>query len=91
MEYGGRGIIAIAYHPGTVMTEMLNRLPQEILDGVPFTDTPELSGDMVVWMTKERRQWLSGRYIDCNWDVSELEAKKDEIMKGDKLKVRMIV
>ena len=42
-------------------------------------------------MTKERRQRLSGRYVTCNWDVTELEAKKDEIVKGDKLKFKMIV
>ena len=91
VEYGARGIIPIAYHPGAVMTEMAYKLPQEVLNSVTSTDTPELSGDMVVWMTKERRQWLSGRYVSCNWDVTELEAKKDEIVKGDKLKIRMIV
>ena len=91
VEYGARGIIPMAYHPGAVMTEMADKLPQEVLKSVPSTDTPELAGDMVVWMSKERRQWLAGRYVSCNWDVTELEAKKDEIVKGDKLKVKMVV
>lgn len=54
-------------------------------------DTPELAGDFVVWLTKERREWLSGRYVSCCWDVRELEARKQEIVDGDKLKVRMVV
>ena len=91
VEYGARGIIPMAYHPGAVMTEMANKLPQDVLNSVTSTDTPELAGDMVVWMSKERRQWLAGRYVSCNWDLTELEAKKDEIVKGDKLKFKMIV
>ena len=40
-------------------------------------------------MTSERREWLAGRYINVTWDLPELEAKKDEIIKGDKLKVKL--
>ena len=79
------------YHPEAVMTKLVHGLPQEVLDDDAFIDTPVLAGDTIVWLTKERRQWLSGRYVSCNWDVTELEAKKDEIVKGGKLKVRMIV
>ena len=58
---------------------------------VALIDTPELAADTLVWMTKERRLWLSGRYVSCTWDMTELEAKKDEIVRGDKLKVKMVV
>jgi hypothetical protein len=44
-----------------------------------------------VWLTKGNRKWLSGRYLSACWNVDELEAKKDEIVEGDKLKVRMVV
>ena len=75
--------------PGGVMTEMSQKLPEELY---PYLkDTAELAGDSLVWLTKERREWLMGRFVDVNWDMEELEAKKAEIMKGDKLKVRMIV
>ena len=40
---------------------------------------------------RERREWLSGRYVDCRWDVEALLAKKQEILDGDKLKVNLIV
>jgi hypothetical protein len=41
-------------------------------------------------LTKERREWLSGRYISVNWDVDELVSMKDEIVAKDKLKMRMV-
>lgn len=44
-----------------------------------------------MWLTKGRRKWLNGRYLSADWDVDELEAKKNEIVKGDKLKNRMVV
>lgn len=45
----------------------------------------------MVWLTKGSREWLSGRYLSCTWDVDELEAKREEIEQGDKLKFRMVV
>lgn len=44
-----------------------------------------------MWLTKGGRTWLNGRYLSANWDVDELEAKKDEIIEGNKLKMRMVV
>ena len=58
---------------------------------VVLNDTPDLCGGFVVWFTKGQRMWLNGRYISATWDVDELEARKDEIVDGDKLKVRMVV
>lgn len=40
-------------------------------------------------LTKERREWLSGTYVMCNWDVDQLEGMSDDIVKGDKLKFTM--
>ena len=44
-----------------------------------------------MWLTKEKgtRQFLSGRYVASVWDMDELEAKKDKILKKDLLKARM--
>ncbi|TVY23556.1 Short chain dehydrogenase, partial [Lachnellula hyalina] len=55
-----------------------------------FVETPELSADTIVFLTKEKREWLGGRYVNCTWDMPELMAQEDEIVKGDKLKVRLV-
>ncbi|CZT45588.1 related to peroxisomal short-chain alcohol dehydrogenase [Rhynchosporium secalis] len=55
-----------------------------------FVDTVELPADTVTFLTREPRQWLGGRYINCSWDMPGWLAKKDEIFKGDKLKVRLV-
>ena len=44
-----------------------------------------------MWLTKEKREWLSGRYVSANWDINELEKMQKEILDGDKLKFRMVV
>lgn len=56
-----------------------------------FVDTPQISADTIVYLTSEKRQWLSGRYINCTWDMPEFLAQEEEIVKGDKLKVRMVL
>ncbi|KAK7708040.1 hypothetical protein SLS64_006862 [Diaporthe eres] len=56
-----------------------------------FVDTPQISADTIVYLTAEKRQWLSGRYINCTWDMPELLAQEEEIVKGDKLKVRIVL
>ena len=47
--------------------------------------------NMRVWLTKTRREWLSGRFTVSNWDIAELEAQKEEIVGDDKFKFRMVV
>jgi hypothetical protein len=56
-----------------------------------LTDDVGLCGGFLTWLTRTRRDWLSGRYISVNWDVDELEKKKEEIVAKDKLKFRMVV
>jgi NAD(P)-dependent dehydrogenase (short-subunit alcohol dehydrogenase family) len=54
-------------------------------------DDITLCGAVCVWFSKEHRPWASGRFINCKWDVDELEAQKDSITGEDKLKFRMVV
>ncbi|KAK5214438.1 hypothetical protein LTS03_004101 [Exophiala xenobiotica] len=56
-----------------------------------MVDTPDLCAGFAVWLTKGQRAWLNGRYVSATWDVDELLAKKEEIVKDDKLKLRMVV
>lgn len=65
--------------------------PQILIIFLVLRDSPSLSASMAVWLSKEPRPWLSGRYVASNWDVDELEAQKDEILEGDKLKFRMVI
>ena len=55
-----------------------------------MTDTPELCGDTVVYLTSDKKGWLSGRYINVTWDMPELIAQREEIVAGDKLKIRLV-
>jgi len=87
--YAGAGVVAFAVHPGMVLTSPPPGMPEIWLQGMD--DDVGLCGAFLVWLTKEKREWLSGRYISANWDVEELEGMKQEIVKGDKLKMRMVV
>lgn len=67
MDHGAQGLLAYAVHPGAVRTDMGHRLSTEVL---PFlVDTPELGGDTIAFLTRERREWLAGRYISCQYSL----------------------
>ncbi|KKA26470.1 hypothetical protein TD95_003737 [Thielaviopsis punctulata] len=81
------GVLAWAVHPGGVRTELGMRLPKE--RHAALTEEPRLCADTVVWLVQQRREWLAGRYVMAQWDMEELMAREEEIVKGDKLKVRI--
>lgn len=83
----GGGVITIAMHPGGIDTDLAHAMPSNY--HAFLTDTPELPGDAVAWLGRERRSWLNGRLINVKWDMKELEARKDEIVAGDLLKFRL--
>jgi NAD(P)-dependent dehydrogenase (short-subunit alcohol dehydrogenase family) len=86
---GKDGILAIAVHPGGILTDMGLSLPAHFHS--LLIDTPELAGDTLLWLGGERREWLGGRYVSARWDLEELSANKDEIVKRDLLKMRLAV
>ena len=81
------GIVAVSIHPGGVDTELSRQLPGEYSKFL--VDTPELAGDAMVWLGSGGREWLAGRFIFVNWDVDELEGRREEIVEGDLLKFRL--
>ncbi|KAI9713751.1 MAG: hypothetical protein M1812_006589 [Candelaria pacifica] len=88
-EYGDKGVLTYSVHPGGVATEMGLSMPKD--KHYLLKDQPELAGDTIAYLTQERRPWLAGRYISCQWDMPEFLSKKDKIVEGNLLKVRMAV
>ena len=96
-EHVDDGIVAISIHPGNCPTDMiggiggLEAMPEELRNA--FVDTPRLCADSLVYLTKERREWLSGRYVNMTWDMPEFVSapKKKLIIDGDMLKVKLVV
>ena len=86
-EHGSDGVLAYAIAPGGVATAMAAGFPIQYHDRL--SDTPQMVADTLVFLTKERRDWLATRYIDSRWDMEEFLAKKDEIIQKDLLKVRI--
>lgn len=83
-------ISVVAIHTGNVASPLTDQsVPAQYRD--TLIDAPELSAESIVWLIKERRKWLSGRYVSCTWDLPELERKKDMVEKGDLLKMKLSV
>ncbi|KAG7002107.1 hypothetical protein G7Y79_00029g064030 [Physcia stellaris] len=93
VEYGQQGLMAFSVHPGSVPTGMTTGPDGEVPEHLKkiFVETPELSGDTIVFLTKEKRDWLAGRYISCTWDMPQLMAMEEDIVSNDKLKVRLVI
>jgi NAD(P)-dependent dehydrogenase (short-subunit alcohol dehydrogenase family) len=89
-EYADKGIITFTLHPGGVRTDMGLKLPVDKQDAF-LVDTAKLVSDTTVWLTAERRDWLTGRYTSVLWDMKELEAHSKEIVDSDLLKVKLMV
>lgn len=89
-QYADDGVLAYAVHPGTVRdSDFPAGFPEMFKQGC--NDEPDLCGAFCLWLVMDRREWLSGRYLAANWDVKELERRKEEIVEKDLLKMRMSV
>lgn len=87
LEYGAQGIVAYALHPGAIPTDIGLTMPKFL--HAKLIDKPELAADTIVYLASEKREWLRGRYISCTWDMTEFLEKREEIVSGDKLKLRL--
>ena len=70
-EYGKKEeertpLLAYWVHPGAVAHPERTDLPLE-LQKIQI-DKPELPADTITWLVKERREWLAGRFLSCNWE-----------------------
>lgn len=73
-------VTAVAMHPGMVLTDMTMDMFKQFAK-----DTPELVGGLGVWLSTEKASFLSGKYVESNWSVDDLTARKDEIVSQGKL------
>jgi hypothetical protein len=87
---GGQSLTTLrfALHPGAVVTPQTQNHAGPIWSQV-LSDDEGLAGAFCVWLSSKSRQWLSGRYLSCNWDVDELEGMEGEIVARDLLKFKM--
>ncbi|CAK7205581.1 hypothetical protein SEUCBS139899_008359 [Sporothrix eucalyptigena] len=88
-EYQDEGLTTFAVHPGGVVSDMSMSLPKELHHAV--TDTAELVSDSIVYLTRSPQTWLTGRYVSVQWDLPELEERRNEIVSKDLLKNKLIV
>lgn len=90
-QYHEEGLLSWSVHPGSVDSELSAATPE------PFkaylTDSPNLCGAFCTWLSSAgtKRAWLCGRLANAKYDVSELEARKDEVVEKDLLKLKMLV
>jgi NAD(P)-dependent dehydrogenase (short-subunit alcohol dehydrogenase family) len=87
--HGRNGVLAYAVQPGGVRTDMAATVPEGKGWEALLVDDVELCGAFAVWLTKERREWLSGRYVDARWDTEELGRRKERVVQEDLLKFRL--
>jgi NAD(P)-dependent dehydrogenase (short-subunit alcohol dehydrogenase family) len=89
VDHGPDGILTFGLHPGSIPTEMGNRL--DSIKNMAQPDSTKLAADAVVFLTEKRREWLAARYVSATWDMDEFLSKEEEVVAGDKLKVKMVV
>jgi hypothetical protein len=70
-------ITSVNLDPGMVATDMGVSVP---IIAAFLYDTVELASGAAVWLCSGDRKFLSGRYFLVNWDVEELEARREEII-----------
>ncbi|KAI1815282.1 NAD(P)-binding protein [Poronia punctata] len=88
-EYAAQGLICFATHPGGILTKLASNIPKQYWDFL--SDELPLPAHTFVWLSRERRPWLNGRFMSVTWDMEELEKKKDQIVEKDLLKFRMTI
>ena len=74
-EEAERELRVFNVHPGIVPTAMAADGKQDV------SDTAELPGSYCVWLSTPDADFLKGRFVYVNWDVNELKAKKEKIVR----------
>ncbi|KIX06646.1 uncharacterized protein Z518_04622 [Rhinocladiella mackenziei CBS 650.93] len=89
--FASQGLTVIGVQPGTVVTRMsTERVAEEHRHFL--TDDVGLAGAFCVWISGNLKDvgWMGGRLIFATWDLSEVLARKDEIVEKDLMKFAML-
>ena len=87
VDHGEDGIKCFALHPGGVATELGLNMPEAM--HAYLIDTPDLAAAFVVWLCSGKADWVKGRYLSATWDVDELTALREGILRDDLLVNRL--
>ncbi|VDB85665.1 unnamed protein product [Peniophora sp. CBMAI 1063] len=87
LEYSG-SVKTFSLHPGAVLTDMAKNsgMPEQF-----FVDTPELAAATILALTSGQYDWLSGRFVDANKDLGEVQQLKEQILSKDALVNKLVV
>ncbi|KAL7620571.1 hypothetical protein AAE478_009566 [Parahypoxylon ruwenzoriense] len=85
-EYGDQSA-ASGYSGADLANTLLNRVATDLAQRLPEKTQ---GGDTISFLTSQRQDWLAGRYLSAMWDMAEFFSKKDEIIKKDSLKMKMV-
>ncbi|KAM0329298.1 hypothetical protein ACHAQA_004603 [Verticillium albo-atrum] len=85
-EYGSQGVLAYSVHPGASPTGLSDKLPDKFK--FRLTETAELVGHSIPFLTAQKRDWLGGRWISSMWDLPKLLTMEKEVVAKDLLKFK---
>ncbi|KAH9042871.1 NAD-P-binding protein [Lactarius hengduanensis] len=75
-------LTVFSLHPGSIKTQMTEEAGVPFPDDFPF-DTLQLPAATMLYLTSGRVDWLNGKYLAVNWDISEIERDwKEKIQAG---------
>ncbi|PQE21494.1 short chain dehydrogenase protein [Rutstroemia sp. NJR-2017a BBW] len=78
-------IFVATIHPGMIETDNFNRTgasPESLPMDKDRVFLVQLPAHFLVWMASPEAAFLRGRCTWANWDVEELKAQKDKILRG---------
>ncbi|KZV64860.1 NAD-P-binding protein [Peniophora sp. CONT] len=84
-------IFICAVHPGAISTPGATEFQEKtgLAGHIPMPDTVELPAATFLWLTARNAEFLSGRYLQATWDLNEVLAKKDEIVRDNLLVTKL--
>lgn len=69
----------VSVHPGAVESAM--NVKSGLKGLIPETHL-QLAAEFIVWVASKEAAFLNGRFVWVNWDVDELIARKEDILKN---------